>query len=103
MALDPALLSSTRVGLLAPAAFSLTDNLAHEVGTELKRGTVQELISLVAPLVTALQFQVIELDVNAAYITANFDGTGLGINLCLGYAICNGQNGTKNRIYCLRC
>ena len=97
MGLDPALLSSTRVGLLAPAAFSLTDNLAHEVGTELKRGTVQELVGLLAPLVTALQFQVIELDVNAAYISDNFDITGLGTNLALGYAICNGQNGTKNR------
>tara|TARA_R110000822_G_scaffold76214_4_gene183177 strand:+ start:4534 stop:5094 length:561 start_codon:yes stop_codon:yes gene_type:complete len=97
MALDPALLSSTRIGQLAPADFSLTDNLAHEVGTELKRGTVQQLVALVAPLVTALQFQVIELDVTASYIADNFDATGLGTNLCLGYAICNGQNGTKNR------
>jgi hypothetical protein len=97
MALDPALLSSTRIGQLAPADFSLTDNLAHEVGTQLKRGTVQQLVGLLAPLVTALQFQVIELDVTASYIADNFDITGLGTNLCLGYAICNGQNNTKNR------
>jgi hypothetical protein len=97
MALDPALLSTLRVGELPPALFSLTDNLVHEVGTDLKKGTVQELINLVAPLVSALQFQVIELDVPISYITANFDNTGLGTNLCLGYAICNGNNGTKNR------
>lgn len=35
-------------------------------------------------------------DVSNAYITTNFDGTGLGINLEAGYAICNGQNGTRN-------
>tara|TARA_R110000782_G_scaffold52087_2_gene111891 strand:+ start:415 stop:951 length:537 start_codon:yes stop_codon:yes gene_type:complete len=97
MALDPALLSTLRVGELPPALFSLTDNLAHEVGTDLKKGTVQELVNLIAPLVSALQFQVIELDVTPSYIIANFDNTGLGKNLCLGYAICNGSNGTKNR------
>jgi hypothetical protein len=42
------------------------------------------------------QYQVITLDVDNAYIAANFDGTGLGTNLMLGLAICNGQNGTKN-------
>ena len=97
MALDPALLSTVRVGELPPASFSLTDNLAHEVGTDLTRGTVQELINVIIPLVSALQFQVIEMDVTAQYLSDNFDGTGLGTNLCLGYAICNGANGTKNR------
>jgi hypothetical protein len=90
-------MANVRVGELASAAFSLTDNLAHEVGTDLKRGTVQEFVNFVAPLVSALQFQVIELDVTVAYIAANFDATGLGTNLCLGFAICNGSNGTKNR------
>jgi hypothetical protein len=37
MALDPAALSTLRVGELSPALFSLTDNLAHEVGTFKKR------------------------------------------------------------------
>lgn len=36
------------------------------------------------------------LDTTNAYISANFDGTGLGINEMLGYAICNGQNGTRD-------
>ena len=31
-----------------------------------------------------------------AYITANFDGTGLGINERVGWAICNNNNGTRN-------
>jgi len=35
-------------------------------------------------------------DVSNAYITANFDGTGKGINEELGYAILNGNNGTRN-------
>ena len=90
-------MSNVRVGELPSALFNLTDNLAHEIGTDLKRGTVQELINLIAPLVSALQFQVISLDVTTAYINSNFDNTGLGTNLCLGYAICNGNNGTKNR------
>lgn len=38
-----------------------------------------------------------EIDCTNAYITANFDGTGLGIKERLGWAICNGNNGTKNR------
>ena len=73
MALDPALLSTVRVGELPPALFSLTDNLAHEVGTTLSRGTVQEFINLIIPLVSALQFQVIEMDVTNQYIIDNFD------------------------------
>ena len=31
-----------------------------------------------------------------AYLTANFDSTGLGIAERLGWAICNGANGTRN-------
>lgn len=31
-----------------------------------------------------------------SYITANFDGTGLGINERVGWAICNNNNGTRN-------
>ncbi len=36
------------------------------------------------------------MDVPQAYIAANFDATGLGTNEMLGYAICNGNNGTRN-------
>jgi hypothetical protein len=38
-----------------------------------------------------------EVDCSNAYIVANFDSTGLGMNERLGWAICNGQNGTKDR------
>lgn len=41
--------------------------------------------------------EVKELDVPQAYISANFDATGLGTNEMLGYAICNGNNGTRDR------
>ena len=37
------------------------------------------------------------VDCTAAYIAANFDNTGLGTNERLGWAICNGNNGTKDR------
>lgn len=38
-----------------------------------------------------------EIDVSTGYIATNFDGTGLGTNERLGWAICNGNNGTRNR------
>lgn len=38
-----------------------------------------------------------EIDVATSYINDNFDPTGLGINERLGWAICNGNNGTRNR------
>ena len=38
-----------------------------------------------------------EVDCTNGYITANFDNTGLGINERVGWAICNGLNGTKDR------
>lgn len=41
---------------------------------------------------------VIQIDVATSYIIDNFDSTGLGINERVGYAICNGNNGTRNRM-----
>jgi len=38
-----------------------------------------------------------EIDVSNAYLTANFDASGLGINEREGWAVCNGNNGTRNR------
>lgn len=46
---------------------------------------------------TAQTGDIKEIDVSTAYIAANFDGTGLGTNERLGWAICNGNNGTRNR------
>ena len=97
MAINPDDITTVRVGELPSAAFSLTDLMPHEVGTDLKSGTIQDLITFITPFVGAIQFQVISLHVNSAYIAANFDVTGLGINLMEGYAICNGNNGTINK------
>ena len=38
-----------------------------------------------------------EVDCTNSYITDNFESNGLGKNERLGWAICNGQNGTRNR------
>lgn len=95
--IDPNLITTIRVGELPPTSFELTDLIPHEVGNDLKSGTVQQLLDLLRPLVGKLQYEIVTLDVTNSYIADNFDTTGLGINLCLGFAICNGNNGTKNR------
>jgi len=46
---------------------------------------------------TAQTGDVKEIDISNAYLLANFDPTGLGINERVGWAICNGNNGTRNR------
>lgn len=38
-----------------------------------------------------------EIDCTDQYIADNFTNTGMGINEREGWAICNGQNGTRNR------
>ena len=38
-----------------------------------------------------------EVDCTNIYLNANFDETGLGINKRIGWAICNGANGTRDR------
>jgi hypothetical protein len=38
-----------------------------------------------------------EVDCSDAYVAANFDGTGLGVNERAGWAVCNGANGTRDR------
>src|SRR3990172_11449728 len=99
--IDPNLITTIRVGELPPSVFSLTDNIPHEVGTDLKSGTIQQLLDFLRPLVGKLQFEVVRMSVNTQYIVDNFDlvpgpNMGLGTNLCLGFAICNGNNGTEN-------
>jgi hypothetical protein len=94
--IDPNLITTNRVGELPISAFSLTDLIPHEVGVDLKSGTIQQLLDLLRPLVGKLQFEVVRMSVTTQYITDNFDITGLGKNLCLGFAICNGNNGTEN-------
>lgn len=55
-----------------------------------------EMRSLLNTIVDGISNTVVIREVSNAYLAANFDPTGLGINLELGYAICNGNNGTRD-------
>lgn len=57
---------------------------------------LREILNILADS-TDITGTVREMDVSNAYITANFDPSGLGTNEMLGYAICNGANGTRDR------
>jgi hypothetical protein len=54
-----------------------------------------------APTTARMKYEVLEIDVNLTespnFLADNFDSTGLGKLAYLGFAICNGQNGTKDR------
>ena len=95
--IDPNLITTIAVGELPPQDITLNSLIAHELLGVLKKSNIEQLLSLLRPLVSKLQFEIVELDVTEQYIIDNFDLTGLGKNLCLGFAICNGQNGTKDR------
>jgi hypothetical protein len=94
MPINPADISTIRVGELPVGSITLTSKLAVENGTDLQQIDGQALVDFVNTNASALQFEVKDLWVNQAYIDNNFDETGLGINLLVGYALCNGQNGT---------
>jgi lysophospholipase L1-like esterase len=49
--IDPNTAITIRVGELPSQPFNLTDNIPHEVGNELKRGTVQQLSDLIASVI----------------------------------------------------
>jgi len=49
--IDPLLISTIRVGQLVEAPFNLTDNLPHEVGTDLRRGTVNDLAIFIGGII----------------------------------------------------
>jgi len=49
--IDPTAVSTIRVGELSPEPFSLTDNVPHEVGTELKRGTIEDLATFISAFI----------------------------------------------------
>ena len=67
--------------------------------TAIATGEPNTALELRASLTSLLDPQtgtIVIKDVSNTYITANFDGTGLGINEEIGYAICNGENGTRD-------
>ena len=94
MPINPAEISTIRVGELPIDEILLTSKFPIENGTTLYQATLQELIDFININASALQYEVKELWVNQTYIDNNFDVTGYGINLMEGYAICNGDNGT---------
>lgn len=65
-------------------------------GTPNTAATVRTVLNAIADG-TAQTGDVKEIDVSNAYLTANFDASGLGTNERLGWAICNGNNGTRDR------
>lgn len=96
MAIDPALITTIRYDQLPPDGITVDSLIAIANGTDLYQITGQQLIDFMNINVGTRQYQFIELYVDQAYIDTNFDGTGLGIGICEGIAICNGQNGTPN-------
>jgi hypothetical protein len=94
--IDPNLITTIRVGELPPVVPSLTSKIPHEVGVDLKYMTVQDLVTFLQPFIGTFQYEKKVLHVDAQYIIDNFDSTGLGKNICVGWAIMNGQNGTTN-------
>jgi len=96
--IDPNDITTVRVDQLSPDSILLTDIFPFETLDDqtLKKATFQDLVNFINIHSAALQFEIKEMAVTETYIADNFDVTGLGTNLCLGFAICNGQNGTPN-------
>lgn len=89
-------ITTIRVGELPPNPPTLESKIPHELGTDLKYFTIQQLITFLQPYVGVFQYETKRLAVTQAYIDENFDETGLGRNICIGWAIRNGNNGTDN-------
>jgi len=98
MAINPADITTVRVGQLPPDLPTLESNIAHELGDILYKCTIQELVDLLSLNVGTLQYEQKTLHVTQEYIDTNFDETGLGRNICTGFAIINGNNGTPYSI-----
>jgi hypothetical protein len=96
MAINPSEITTIRVGQLPIGDIELTSKIGVENGTDLQQISGQDLINFVNINANAFQFEIKDLWVSQAYIDDNFTETGLGVALCEGYAICNGQNGTPN-------
>lgn len=96
--IDPNDITTVRVDQLPPDSILLTSLFPFETVSDqgLKQATFADLIAFIALQTSALKFEVKRMSVTQSYIDDNFDVTGLGINICTGFAICNGQNGTEN-------
>lgn len=104
MAINPALINTVQVKDLPPNPLALTNNFAHEVGDDLSRATIQDLVNFIKSQSTSYPYEIKFIRApDSAYITNNFDMTigatqGIGKigGLWEGWAICNGNNGTDN-------
>ena len=94
--INPNDITTIRVGELPPNIPTLESKIPHELGTDLKYFTIQQLITFLQPYVGVFQYETKRLAVKQSYIDENFDETGLGKNICIGWAIRNGNNGTDN-------
>ena len=94
--INPNDITTIRVGELPPNPPTLESKIPHELGTDLNYFTITQLIEFLQPYVGVFQYETKRLAVTQAYIDENFDGTGLGRNICTGWAIRNGNNGTDN-------
>ena len=94
MAINPADITTIRVGQLVAEPPTLSSIIPHELSDELKSCTVSQLIDLLNLNVGSFQYEVKTLYVDQEYIDNNLDSTGLGINLLDGWAEINGNNGT---------
>ena len=94
--INPNDITTIRVGELPPKPPTLESKIPHELGTDLNYFTITQLIEFLQPYVGVFQYETKRLAVTQAYIDENFDETGLGRNICTGWAIRNGNNGTDN-------
>lgn len=93
--IDPLLTTTVRVDELPPSTFLLTDIFPFEtlIDGALKKATFQQLVDFININSNAFQFEVKTLLVNQAYINDNFETTGIGKNLCLGWRTADELNG----------
>lgn len=93
--INPNNITTVRVDELPPNAIGLTDLFPFETISDsaLKKGTFQDLVNFININSNALQFEVKTLLVNQSYINNNFDNSGVGKNLCLGWRIATELSG----------
>jgi len=106
MAINPADITTVQAKDLPPSEITNDSILVHEVGDQLCRTTVAELVLYLQAQSISYQYEIKYIRPpgdGAAYINANFDmtpganqGKGKVDGLWNGWQICNGNNGTDN-------
>ncbi len=96
MPINPDDISTIRVGELPTGVITVDSKLAVENDTDLEQITGQQLVDFLNTNANVFQFEVKDLWVSQEYIDTNFNDSGLGIEIMVGYAICNGNNGTPD-------